>query len=130
MATNQTLNLWTKLLVAEHGRSRVIAALAQVEDTEFDIIEREVDEFRKKKSVRRRRRTKTLTELLEGTKFDANTLGLVKKIGFAYESKRYLPELWRVRRFLESHGVAADKVRSRAAGVTIGCPSVGADSSE
>ena len=40
-AVNQALTLRTKLLVAEYGRKRVIAALAQIEDVEFETIERE-----------------------------------------------------------------------------------------
>ena len=118
MAGNQALTLWTKLLVAEYGRSRVIAALAQAEDAEFEAIEREVDAVRKRKSARRRR-PKSLAELLEALKLDAQAHALVKEIGCAYENKRYLGELWRVKRFLASHGVDADKLRSRAAALPV-----------
>ena len=111
---NQALALRTKLLVAEYGRKQVMAALAQVENVKFADIEREVDAVREKKSGRRRR-SKTLDDLLEEAELDPQTLLLVKRIARAYENKRYLPELWRVRRFLESHGVDASKLRSRAA---------------
>ena len=119
MAGNQTLTLWTKLLVAEYGRSRVIAALAQAEDAEFEAIEHEVEAMRKRKSARRRPRPKSLAELLEAWKLDAEAHALVKEIGCAYENKRYLGELWRVKRFLASHGVDADKLRSRAAALPV-----------
>ena len=111
---NQALTLRTKLLVAEYGRKRVIAALAQVEDVEFESIEREVDAVRERRSSRQRR-PKALPELLKETKIDSQTFSLVERIACAYENKRYLPELWRVRRFLESHGVDASKVRTRTA---------------
>ena len=110
---NQTLALWTKLLVAEYGRKQVIAALARVENAEFDTIEKEIEAARKRKTSRRRR-PKALGELLKEAKIDPQTFPLVKRIACAYENKRYLPELWRVKRFLESHGVAASRLRTRA----------------
>ena len=119
MAVNQTLMLRAKLLVAEYGLKRVIAALAQAEGAELEAIEREVDALRKKKPANRRRRRKTLAELLVELKLGAEAHALVKDIGSAYENKRYLGELWRVKRFLASHGVEADKLRSRAAALPV-----------
>ena len=119
MAGNQTLTLWTKLLVAQYGRNQVIAALAQAEGAEIEAIEREVEAIRQRKSTKRRARPKTLAELLELLKLDAETHALVNEIGSAYQNKRYLAELWRVRRFLESHGVEADKLRSRSAALPV-----------
>ena len=119
MAANQTLTLWTKLLVAEYGRSRVIAALAEAEGAEFATLEREVEALRDRKAARRRPRPKTLAELLEALQLSTEAHALVKEIGCAYENKRYLGELWRVRRFLASHGVEVDKLRSRVAALPI-----------
>ena len=110
---SRTLTLRTKLLVAEYGRKQVVAALAQVEHVELDTIEREIDGVRGKTRNRRHSRPKSLEELLKEAKFDPQTLSLVKRIACAYENKRYLPELWRVRKFLESHGVNASGLRSR-----------------
>ena len=117
-AVNQALALRTKLLVAEYGRKRVIAALAEAEDVEFETIEREVDAVRERRS-NRHRRPKALPELLEEAEIDSQTFSLVRRIACAYENKRYLPELWRVRRFLESHGVDASKVRTRTAALPL-----------
>lgn len=113
-AANEPVKLWTKLLVAEHGRSQVIAALAEIEDVGFEAIEQEIDAHKAKRGPRRRSRRKSLTDLLKDRTLEPEKLVLVEKIGCAYENKRYLPELWRVRRFLESHGVSADGLRSRA----------------
>ncbi len=110
---NQALALRTKLLVAEYGRKRVIAALAQAENVEFETIEREVDTVRKRMS-NSRRGTRKLPELLQEAEIDARTFPLVERIARAYENKRYLPDLSRVRRFLKSHGVDASKVQTRA----------------
>ena len=116
MAENQTLKLWTKLLVAEYGRRRVIAALAQAEDTDLKTIEREVEAaVGQRKTAKRRRQPKALKELLEELALKPDAHSLVNEIGCAYQNKRYLSELWRVRRFLEAHGVDADKLRTRAA---------------
>ena len=115
---NQVLALRTKLLVAEYGRKRVIAALAEAEDVKFEAIEREVGAVRERGS-NRRRRPKALPELLKEAKIDSETFSLVERIACAFESKRYLPELWRVRRFLSSQGVDASKVRSRKAALPL-----------
>ena len=119
MAVNQTLTLWAKLLVAEYGRTRVIAALAEAEDVEIEAIEQEVEAVRQRKFARRRRRPKTLAELLGALRLEPEAHALVKEIGCAYQNKRYLGELWRVKRFLADHGVEADKLRSRAAAFPI-----------
>ena len=52
-------------------------------------------------------------------KLDTDAHALVKAIGAAYQNKRYLGELWRVKRFLESHGVDAAKLRSRTAALPV-----------
>ena len=108
-AVSRTLTLRTKLLVAEFGRKRVIAALAQAEDVEFEAIEREVQGISKRRSSRSRR-VKTVPELLRDAKIDSDKYSLVEKVAFAYENRRFLPELWRVRQFLES-----SRIGSRAA---------------
>ncbi len=115
---NQALALHTKLLVAEYGRKRVIAALAETEGVEFEAIEREIDAVRERKPSRRRR-PKALTERLKEARIDSRTFSLVERIACAYQNKLYLPELWRVRRFLESHGVDASKVRTRTAALPL-----------
>lgn len=114
-ATNQAVKLWTKLLIAEYGRSPVIAALAEIEGVDFDVIEQELDAHKTRKAPQRRRRRKGLDELLQGSTLHPTKLALVRQLGCAYENKRYLPELWRVRRFLESNGIKADGIRSRVA---------------
>lgn len=120
MAGNQTLTLWTKLLVAEYGLNRVIAALAQADNAEIEAIEREVDAYKRKKVENKPgRRPKTLAELLKPLKLGAEAHALVTEIGSAYQNKRYLGELWRVKRFLESRGVEAEKLRSRAAALPV-----------
>ena len=117
-AVNQALTLRTKLLIAEYGRKRVIAALAQVEEVEFETIEREVEAVRERKASKHRR-PKALPELLKEVNIDSERFSLVERIACAYENKRYLPELWRVRRFLESHGVDGSNVRTRTAGLPL-----------
>ena len=115
---NQTLALRTKLLVAEYGRKRVIAALAQAENVEFETIEREIEAVRERRASRHRR-PKALPELLNDAKIDSQAFSLVERIACAYENKRYLPELWRVRRFLESYGVDASRIRTRTGALPV-----------
>lgn len=115
---SQPVMLWIKLLLAQHGRRSVIAALAEAEDSDFDTIEREVDSLRERRAAKRRPR-RDLDELLEDLRLDPECYALVKRIGCAYLSKRYLSELWRVRRFLETHGVDSAKIRSRTAALPL-----------
>ena len=87
---NQALTLRTKLLVAEYGRKQVIAALAQIEDVEFETIEREI-ESAKERRPSRKRHPKAVSELLKEANIDSQTLPLVEQIACAYDNKRYLP---------------------------------------
>ena len=114
---NRTLGLWTKLLIAEYGRDKVIAALAEIENVEFDAIERELQTYKARKVTRRRQSPVTLSKLLKESNLDPKKLALVRQVGCAYEKKSYLPELWQVKRFLESHGIKANNIRSRAEGL-------------
>ena len=115
---NQALVLHTKLLVAEYGWKRVLAALAQAENVELETIEQEVGTIRERRSSSRRR-LKKLPELLQKAEIDLKIFPLVERIAYAYENKRYLSELWRVRRFLESNGIDGSKVRSRMAAIPL-----------
>ena len=112
--SSKAIELWVKLLVAEHGRQNVIATLAEIDGVEIDALERELENFRVRKSKAKPRRKKTIVELLQDSDLEETQLGLVKQLGCAYESKWYLPEMWRVRRFLESNGVKADHLKSRS----------------
>lgn len=112
-STKSTL-LWLKLLLAEHGRPGVLAALAEIEDVDVEILEKELDELRERKSSVRPKRKKSALELLQDSNVEGHKLSLMKQLGCAYESKWYLPEMWRVRRFLESNGVKADRLKSRS----------------
>ena len=116
---NRTLGLWTKLLIAEYGRDRVIAALAEIESVGYDEIERELQAHKRRKIGRRHKRPTTLSELLKNSNLDPKTLSLVKQVGCAYENKKYLPELWQVKRFLDSHGIETRNIRSRVAALPL-----------
>ena len=73
---SQALTLRTKLLVAEYGRKRVIAALARVEEVEFETMEREIDAAKVKRSSTPRR-PKTVSQLLNDAKIDPQTFSLI-----------------------------------------------------
>ena len=114
MRSTDTTKLWLKLLLAERGRSGVLAALAEIEEVNVEILEKELDEIRERKSSLRPKRKKTALELLQKSSVEGHKLILMKQLGCAYESKWFLPEMWRVRTFLESHGIKADRLKSRS----------------
>ena len=114
---NQMLNLQVQLLLAQYGRKQVLEVLAVVDGVDLAHVQRELqsararleDKAKKKRSTRRR----NAQELVEAAKPSSDVRPLVEKIALAYERKECLSELWRVRKFLESEGVDASKLRSR-----------------
>ena len=106
------------LLVAFNGWKRVLEELACVEDVDIGEVERELQQIRgnaKAKVVRKKRtrHRKTVRELVEDAAPGDEARSLVERLAFAYEGKSFLPDLWRVKQFLESHGVVASRIRSR-----------------
>ena len=115
---NQELRLQLLLLVAFNGRRRVLEELAQVEDVDLVTVERELEKIRGKGVPRQARKRKTGRrksghELMREVALSEDLHSTVERLVFAYEKKEFLPDLWRVRQFLEAHGVDATKTRSR-----------------
>ena len=116
---NQELRMQVLLWVAFYGRKQVLEELACVEDVDIAVVERELQSIRrnvKAKVARKRttRRRKTARELVQDAAPSDSIRSLVERLAFAYEGKGFLPDLWRVKQFLESQEVAASKIRSRA----------------
>ena len=115
---NRILNLQVQLLLAQHGRRRVIEAVADADGADLESIQKELDAMRARseggtKPTRKTRR-KSARELIEAARIDPGVKPLVERIAAGYEDKEYLSELWRVKRFLESEGVDVTRIRSRA----------------
>ena len=120
----QALSVHLKVLVAVHGRRRVQEALAHIDDIDAAQLERELKNAdtksretadRSEDSARKPRRRKGVLEYIQESGVGPDISPLVKRIAYAYEGKTFLPELWMVRKFLESEGVDAANLRSRAA---------------
>ena len=111
------LDLELRLLIARHGKTRVSEALLAIGDVDVASIDAGVKAYEDKtrKNRLRSRPRKTMDEMVR----DAHPKGieaqrLIEKLGRAYESKEFLPELREVSRFLESRGNSARAFRSRA----------------
>lgn len=138
---NRILNLQVQLLLAQHGRRRVIEAVADADGADLESIQKELDAMRTRSEGRakptgktrrkkeldamrarseggtkptRKTRRKSARELIEAARIDPGVKPLVERIATGYEDKEYLSELWRVKRFLESEGVDVTRIRSRA----------------
>lgn len=116
---NQELRLQLLLLVAFNGRRRVLEELAQVEDVDLVTVERELEKIRGKgvprqAGKRKTGRRKSGDELMREVALGEDVHATVERLVFAYEEKAFLPDLWRVRQFLEAHGIDATKARSRS----------------
>lgn len=112
------LRMQVRLLVAFNGRQRVLEELASAEGLDLATVERELEQVRgsvgrKSATARKARRRRPALDLLRDLTLDNAVRPTVEKLVIAYEAKGFLRELWRVRQFLESHGVAASGVRSR-----------------
>ena len=115
MSRDTLLILETRLLIARYGRQRVLETLATISSVDLAIIQREIEAYEvKSKSKKPTRRKGSVGELLKKVRLDGETRPLVEKLVYAYENKEFLPELKKVKRFLESQGISTDKLRSRA----------------
>ena len=118
MNTTQALDIHLSALVTVHGLQRVRKAPARIDEHRVA----RLDEFRVNDddrgmhatSAKRARRKKGIEELIQEADIDPSVRLLVQEIGHAYERKEFLPDLWRVRKFLESEGIEASKLRSRS----------------
>lgn len=118
----QALNIQLAALVAVHGLQRVQKALASIDDERVARVDKlGVDKEERtvppRANADHRRRKKSVEELIQEANVDSSIRHLVEGIGHAYEQKKFLPDLWRVRKFLESEGVEATKLRSRNDGL-------------
>ena len=113
----QLLNLELRLLVARHGKERVLEALSQIEDAGLGSLEDAIKtfetEFRKPKKKARRRPHKSIQEMVDEANPAPEARELLEKLAKAYEERGFLPELRQAKRFLESRGTSAAKLRSR-----------------
>lgn len=117
---NPELRMHVQLLVAFNGRQRVLEELASIEDVDMASLEREIEQLRgsanakpKNATIRKTRRRKTALELINDVALRDDIRSIVEHLAQSYERKEFLPDLWRVRQFLESHDIPASKVKSR-----------------
>ena len=120
MSPVEALNIQLATLVAVYGLQRVQRALASIDDERVARVDKlgiDNDErtVAPSANTKHRRRKKSVEELVQEANVESSIRHLVEEIGYAYEQKNFLPDLWRVRKFLESEGVEATKLRSRNA---------------
>lgn len=116
MSLDTLLSLEARLLIARYGRQRVLETLATISEVDLTELQREMQEYEdKSKHKKPTRRKRSVGDLLKKAHVNEKTRPLVEKLAYAYESKEFLPELKKVKRFLESQGITADKLRSRTA---------------
>lgn len=115
MSQDTLLSLEARLLVARYGRRRVLETLAEISSVDLAVIQREIEAYEVKgKNRKPTRRRSSVGELLKKANLNEDTRPLVEKIVYAYDNKEFLPQLQKVKRFLESQGISSDQLRSRA----------------
>ena len=123
MNKNDTvLDLSLRLLVAQHGRARVIEALSAIQEVDLDAVRSEIEACGNKarRSKAQRLPRKSLEEeIREAQPVSDEAEVVIRSLVHAYENKEFLPELRDVRRFVEAHSAVPtksvpSKLRSRA----------------
>ena len=115
-ADKDLLELEIRLLIARHGKPRVSEALSSIE-ADLPTLDTDVKDYASKSRKRRARprHKKDIDEMIREVHPDnPDVERLVRKLALAYEQKEFLPELRRVKSFLESRGALDKKIRSRA----------------
>ena len=113
---NRILRLHVQLLLAQYGREQVQKALTESESVDLSVVQDEVKSLGVPTpgKPKRRRRRKSPRELVQAMDLAPEIKPLVERVAAGYDGKEFLPELWRVRKFLESEGVDTSRLRSRA----------------
>lgn len=115
---NRILTIQVQLLIAQYGRQQVMEALAGTDGADLSALQGEVESLRvrtePKPRAKRSRRRKSPRELIRSARLADDIEPLMERIVAGYQGKEFLPELWRVKKFLESEGVPAGNLRSRA----------------
>jgi len=111
---NATLELHIRLLVAQYGKRRVLESLAGTQSVDVTEIERDIERLEANAKRKKQRPKKSLTERLQDAHLsDPAAKSALDKLVYRYDAQEFLPNLRDVKRFLESMGVEAGKVRSR-----------------
>ena len=117
MNRNQTLlDLELRLLIARYGKAKVAEALSGIGSTELNAIKAGIEDYENgaKRSKAHRRIEKSIEEMVrEVNPVNPDIAQLLEKLARAYENKEFLPELRKVRQFLEYRDIPTSKIRSR-----------------
>lgn len=112
------LNRQVRSLLARYGQQRVLDAIAAVGAARgagiSSVVEAAPTKAKARASGRTTTRRKSATEVVEKAQVPPEVRPVIERIALAYEAKEILPERWRVKKFLASEGVDADRIRSRA----------------
>lgn len=115
--TKTLLDLELRLLIAQHGKTRVskaLSAIGEVDLTEINVEIKAYEDKAKRKNTQRRSR-KSIEEMVQDANPDSfHAKHLIEQLARRFENKEFLPEFREVKRFLESRRVPVAKFRSRA----------------
>ena len=122
-AGQSLLDLELRLLVARYGRRAVSASLSRIGEVDPTTLESSVAAFeadaKRPRESTRRQSLKSADEVIGSLNLAVPEVhALLQKLGHAYEAKTFLPALREVRRFLETRGITAARLRSRADALT------------
>ena len=124
MNQDALLELELRILMARHGRKKVLDALSRIKQTTVAALASDVKAFEDTTAINsrpgRRWPRKSVREIVRDLNLMNDEVGsLVEKLGIAYESRAFLPVLRDVKTFLEKKGVPAGEIRSRTEALPI-----------
>lgn len=117
MNRNQTLlELELRLLIARYGKAKVAKVLSGIGNTDLPAIKAGIEKYEDgaKRSKAQRRTEKIIEEIVrEVNPVNPEIAQLLEQLARAYENKEFLPELRKVKKFLEYRDIPTLKIRSR-----------------
>ncbi|MXX38435.1 MAG: hypothetical protein F4Y91_09485 [Gemmatimonadetes bacterium] len=117
MNRNQTLlDLELRLLIARYGKKKITKALSEIGSTDLPVIKAGIEDYENgaKRSKAQHRTEKSIEEMVrEVNPVNPDIAQLLEKLARAYKNKEFLPELRKVKQFLEYRDIPTSKIRSR-----------------
>ena len=115
---DQFLLLELRVLILQHGRRKVLEALAILGEQTVDQVEQEIVGSEQRRKARTQRKPKSVAELIAATcKGRENIERPVSVLMTRYENRMFLPQLRNVERFLDRVGIRHGRLKSRVAAV-------------
>lgn len=114
------LQIDVQLLLLRYGRTRVLQALACVDEVSLEDLERQLESIQPRSRGKTTRANPSVIQIVEEALQERPEVAEpLRKLAVDFENRTFLPHLRDVRRFLDRTGTSYGKLKSRAAATRI-----------